>query len=298
MGQDLSARGVNRNAVDMIRLFWAAKIYALIIFIVLAVCSTIWLKAQSKYYRAQMFVGPVEAMFAASDEPLYEAQDVYAGTPLYKMQRRDTNLAFQQGLKYMRGEAMAQKLAADMPQLYNYFAAEGDLVFPWQRRYDLNVLDQDQAADIASLIYILKARVSIQPDGLTPFYRISFESRDPALALQFMRGLYAYADYGLRQDARGEVNARLDYLRGRLEQSRSGNDRKTLAALITQEENTLMMTEAGGAFALRLVEAPSVMPAPIWPRPFLIYAAVLLVSLLLGTALYSLRGSDESVGHG
>ena len=284
MGQDILNRGMNRSAADVLKLFWAAKIYVLALFLILGALAALWLAMQPKYYRAQMFIGPAEAMFAPSEEPVYEAQDVYAGTPLYKMQRRDTNLAFQHAIKYMRGQDMAMALNAHMPALLTYFTDEHSAILPWKKRYDLAGEDTANAA----LTYILKERVHIQPDGLTPFYRVTFETRDQALAINFMRALYDYTDDGLRKAAQKDVKARLAYLRERMRDARS-SDKKLLTALILQEENALMLTEAGGAFALRLIEAPSVMPSPVWPRPFLIYAAVALVSLLLGASLYSLK---------
>ncbi|MEC9236970.1 MAG: hypothetical protein VX803_12065, partial [Pseudomonadota bacterium] len=61
MGQDLLNRGMNRSAADVLKLFWAAKIYVLALLLIFGALASLWLAMQPQYYRAQMFIGPAEA---------------------------------------------------------------------------------------------------------------------------------------------------------------------------------------------------------------------------------------------
>gem|GEM_PF-6423969 len=102
------------------------------------------------------------------------------------MQRRDSAIEFQQFLKAMRSEAVASAVIANTQDTMPYFEAEHDKVLPWRKRYRFDAA----YSEALQLSTILKDRVNIQPDGLTPFYQVSIVMGDRALALQLLSALF------------------------------------------------------------------------------------------------------------
>jgi uncharacterized protein involved in exopolysaccharide biosynthesis len=252
MGLDVLNKGHNRTLGDIIALFWAAKLYIIGFMLVLGSLSILWLMAQPNYYRATMLIGPVEPLFSSADKALYEAQDAYSATPIYKMQRRDSAIEFQRMLKMMRSEAVAASILPAMQDVLPYFKGEADKALPWRERYGFDASYRESL----TLSQILKDRLTVQPDGLTPFYQVSILMSDRALAPALLSQLYHFSD------------------------------RKLLASLIVQEEYSLMSLQAGGAFAAQIVEAPYLSPYVVWPKPFMALSAVTLISFMFGSVLF------------
>jgi uncharacterized protein involved in exopolysaccharide biosynthesis len=283
MGLDVLNKGHNRTLGDIVALLWAAKLYILGFLLVLCALCALWLMGQPNYYRASMLIGPVEPLFSAADKALYEAQDAQSSTPLYQMKRRDSTIEFQQFLKTMRGESVAKAVIANAQGVLPYFETEQDKVFPWSKRYGFD----GAYSEALQLSAILKDRVNIQPDGLTPFYQVSILMRERALAPQLLAALYDLSDHQLRGQAMKTVTGRIAYLKQRMDAERSRDYRKLLASLILQEEYSLMALQAEGAFAAQIIEQPHVSPYVVWPKPFIVMFAAALISFMLGSILYS-----------
>lgn len=283
MALDILNRGPHRSVTDILLLFWAAKYYILVFFVVLNVTSFLWLSAQDRYYRSTMILGPVESVFQSADQTLYEAQESYSAVPVHTVKRQDTALDFQYFIKIMRSEKLASYMIDHMPEVLTYFKAEKAVLMPWQARYDFDRPEEEFAA---YLTYILKQRIIVQPDGLTPFHRLHIDMANQVMAKRFTEALYRYTDMFMRQDALNAVHKRLDYLNQRLKQTRNSTVKKMLTAMIMQEESGLTILRSHSDFAARLIEAPYVQPYAIWPRPFLLAVVVCFISLILGTVLF------------
>lgn len=282
MGLDVLNRGHNRNLGDILALFWAAKLYILGFLILLCGLCALWLAGQPNYYRASMLIGPVEPLFSSADKALYEAQNAQSSTPLYKMQRRDSAIEFQQFLKAMRSEAVASAVIANTQDTMPYFEAEHDKVLPWRKRYRFDAA----YSEALQLSTILKDRVNIQPDGLTPFYQVSIVMGDRALAPQLLSALYQISDAQMRVQARKTITGHIAYLKQRVAAEQNRDYRKLLASLILQEEYSLMVLQAEGAFAAKIIEQPHVSPYVVWPKPFMAFCAAALISFMFGSVLY------------
>lgn len=284
MAIDVLSRGHQRTVADILLLFWTAKYYIAFFMLFFGVLSALWLALQPSYYRAQMVIGPVERLFSPSEQPVYEPQNVYASTALYNMQRRDSTMELQHFIKMMRSQKVIGHIAEVIPDHVSYFKQEKDSILPFQRRYDLS----DKAAVSTQMAHILKRRVVIQPDGLTPFYTVSFEASDKAAALSVISSLYKYSDMFLRQDALAESKQKAAYLKQRLDDEKNRDISKIITTLITQEEQSLMQVQSGSAFAAKVIEAPYVTPYVVWPKPFLIYGGVFIIAFVFGSVLYGL----------
>jgi uncharacterized protein involved in exopolysaccharide biosynthesis len=282
MGLDVLNKGHNRTLGDILALFWAAKLYIIGFMLVLGSLSILWLMAQPNYYRATMLIGPVEPLFSSADKALYEAQDAYSATPIYKMQRRDSAIEFQRMLKMMRSEAVAASILPAMQDVLPYFKGEADKALPWRERYGFDASYRESL----TLSQILKDRLTVQPDGLTPFYQVSILMSDRALAPALLSQLYHFSDRQLRLQAVTTATGHIAYLKQRMADEKSRDYRKLLASLIVQEEYSLMSLQAGGAFAAQIVEAPYLSPYVVWPKPFMALSAVTLISFMFGSVLF------------
>jgi uncharacterized protein involved in exopolysaccharide biosynthesis len=287
MGHDMIMKARNRTLTDILCLFWSAKYYIAFFLVLLGALSTLWLAAQPDYYRAQMVIGPVDPLFARSEQPVYESQNVYAGTPLYTMQRKDSTIEFQHFIKMMSAQSTAKQLTALWPDSIEYFKGEKHELFPWQKRYGFEGLESNNQTD-AYLSHILKSRIRIQPDGLTPFYTVEFEAAAPEVARALIASLYKYSDAYLREQAIEGSEANLGYLKRRLSSEKSRDYRQLLTALLMQEESSLMLLRSKSAFAAKTIEAPYVTPYVVWPKPLLIYCGIVMVSFIFGSLFFGL----------
>tara|TARA_R110002124_G_scaffold129483_1_gene290976 strand:- start:270141 stop:271031 length:891 start_codon:yes stop_codon:yes gene_type:complete len=287
MGHDMIIKARNRTLADIMCLFWTAKYYIAFFLLILSVMSALWLGAQPHYFRAEMLIGPVEPLFSRSEQPVYESQNIYAGTPLYTMQRKDSTLEFQHFIKMMSAQRSAEKLAVSWPEGVEYFKREKHTVFPWGMRYGLGGLDNEHKI-ATHLSFILKNRIRIQPDGLTPFYSVTFDAADPDMARVLITSLYNYSDTYLREQAIENAQANLNYLKARLKVEKNSDYRQLLTTLLMQEEYSLMMLHSKSAFAAKIIEAPYVTPYVVWPKPLLIYSGVLMVSFIFGGLFFGL----------
>ena len=182
----------------------------------------------------------------------------------------------------MRSQTVATSVLPAMQDVLPYFKGEADKVLPWRARYRFD----SSYSDGLALSQILKDRVNIQPDGLTPFYQVSVVMSDRALAPALLASLYQFSDRQLRAQATQNVIGHIAYFKQRMAVETSRDYRKLLASLIVQEEYSLMSLQAEGAFAAQIVEAPHLSPYVVWPRPFMVLSAAVLISFMFGSVLF------------
>jgi uncharacterized protein involved in exopolysaccharide biosynthesis len=131
-------------------------------------------------------------------------------------------------------------------------------------------------------IEALNDRVEVIPDKKTGLLRLRVEWYDAETSARWANEIVAFADFRLRQDALKTAEARLAYLRARVNDGGALAVQDAVAKVMEDTLRTIVMAGADREFAYRVVDKalPSVHPAR--PRKKLIIGAFGALALFVG----------------
>jgi hypothetical protein len=144
------------------------------------------------------------------------------------------------------------------------------------------------AEDLAAY---LDEHVSIDPVGATAIRRIAYASPDPAFAVLLLRKLYNATDSLIRNDMRDKADRRIAWLQQMIQATQNPDDRRALAALLSDQQQIRMMMSLDEPYAARIAEPPAAGDRPAWPRKVFVLPVFVFCGLLLGAVLPALRRS-------
>lgn len=116
----------------------------------------------------------------------------------------------------------------------------------------------------------------------TGLFSLSLKFSDPGNAVMLLRNVHRQADNILRQAARIQSTARINYLRKTLPTVSVVEQRTGLIGLLNNEEQTNMTIESDPNFAADVIDAPSSSTVPIWPNAPLMFGLALIGSIFAG----------------
>jgi len=126
----------------------------------------------------------------------------------------------------------------------------------------------------------------------TGLIRLVYKDTDPARAAQTLRLLIADGNEMLRRSAALYARAQAQYLRNRIDQTQVADYRSTLIDLLTEQEQTLLLSNGAMPFAAEQVEAVNVASMPTKrPLLYVMIAGVVGFSLaaLMAIIVYNRR---------
>lgn len=155
------------------------------------------------------------------------------------------------------------------------------------------MLGADRAADTDDVLRWLTRRLAVTQSLASVTWTIELAHPDPALALDVLRRLHAFAEAKVRADLADQAARRVTALERRLAQENDLFLRNSLYELLAQQQRAGLVIGADEAVAARLVSAPMVEARPSLPnRPLLLAVLSLVVPLavaLFATAMVLLR---------
>lgn len=146
------------------------------------------------------------------------------------------------------------------------------------------LLGADRPADADDVLEWLERTLAVTPSLASVTWTIELAHADPALALDMLRRLHAFAEAKVRADLADQAARRVAALEARLARESDLFLRNSLYDLLAQQQRAGLVVAADEAVAARLVSAPMVEARPSLPnRPLLL--ALLAVAAPLAVFL-------------
>ena len=158
-------------------------------------------------------------------------------------------------------------------------------------------LGADRAPDADDVLDWLTRNLSATQSLASVTWAIDVAHADPALALDMLRRLHAFAEAKVRADLAEQAGRRVAALEQRLAREHDLFLRNSLYELLAQQQRAGLVVAADEAVAARLVSAPMVEARPSLPnRPLLLALLAVAgpVAVLLAGAALALLGAMEA----
>lgn len=145
------------------------------------------------------------------------------------------------------------------------------------------------APDAALLAEWMTHNLVIMPVGATTLREVRLRDPDPRFAAAFLKKLYDTTDEIIRHNARERTDAKIDYLKERLNQTANPLHRQAITNMLMEQEQVRTMVTLGLPFAANIVEHPSTGRQPVSPNPALLIPLLIFLGMGGGFLLYRLR---------
>ena len=160
-------------------------------------------------------------------------------------------------------------------------------------------LGADRTADADDVLDWLTRNLAVTQSLASVTWTLEIAQEDPALALDMLRRLHAFAEAKVRTDLAEQAGRRVAALERRIGRESDMFLRNSLYELLAVQERAALVVAADEVVAARLVSAPMVELRPSLPnRPLLLalLAAVAPMAVVLGAACLLLLGFDPTAG--
>lgn len=254
-----------KTLVDVLRDFWKAKYYIFCFCGIALILAFLFLSTVTPYYKAEMIVSPAHNMRHLSS-PKTE------GTIQPPVNNLGNDAAFERFSNIYALPSLAIKLYAQ-EDVARFILQDNPFGFK----------NAEKKNDY------FRRKVRIEPVSGTSFRRLYYYHPDPKFAARLLTVLHRMTDEHIRRSVLKETNERITYLNEAMSRSANPEHRRTLAALMMEQERVRMMVSLDQPFSASIVEPAYVSETPAWPNSYMIYPVFLFVGLLLGFVTYGLR---------
>jgi uncharacterized protein involved in exopolysaccharide biosynthesis len=141
-------------------------------------------------------------------------------------------------------------------------------------------------------IEALNRRVEVVPEKRSGLLRLRVEWYDAETSARWANEIVALADFRLRQEALKTAEARLAYLKGRVNETGAVAVQEAVAQVMVDTLRTITMAGADREFAIRVVDKAVPSERPARPRKKLIIVAFGSLTLFIGMLWAVLRPSS------
>lgn len=255
-----------KTLADVLHDVWRGRYYLLFFGVLGVLLAFLFVSFAMPSYRAEMIIGPARGFGQAERQAGEGSFPVRAG-----FKNDDAFLRFLHTYyaPSVAGDLMTEEsvqLALSVDRLFSFFPRRGTL----EPHY-------------------LKRHVRVDSVSDTPFYRMVYYHPDPKFAVNFVRLIHQRTDERIRGVVLLETNERIDYLNGALMRAVNPEHRRSLAALLMEQERVKMMLSLDQPFAARVIEPAFVSMKPKWPDKSVVFPVFLFVGLLIGFVVHGLR---------
>ncbi len=146
--------------------------------------------------------------------------------------------------------------------------------------------DMSGSGDVANY---LERHVRMDPVKNSESLRLTYHHPDPDVGVKLLRNLVRIGDQLIRQDARRDVDARIEWVRRELKMTLNPEHRQTLTRMLMGEERREMLLSIDTPYALSIVEDASASPRPVFPKPMLFFPVLMMACMVMGLVLSYLR---------
>lgn len=259
----------------MLRDVWGAKFYMIGFACVFFVFALLFTSFAQRYYRAEMLIMPASLM--GGDLGMSSSQGT-EGTIQVQRESLQSDVAFTRFSYIYDGVSVAGVLAKDE----NVLAA-----LSFDRTFEFSKAKTDWTAE--TLSDYLKQRVVLEPVSGTPLRRLIYLHPNKDFALAMVSRIHRIADEIIRARMLRDVKERIDYLNQSLTSTQNPEHRRSLVALLMEQERMKMLVSLDQSFSAAIVEPPSVSAKPVWPDPYFVYPVFILIGFFLGFVVHGMR---------
>lgn len=150
-----------------------------------------------------------------------------------------------------------------------------------------------------SIVETYKLNLKQMKDGDTEIMRITYSDPNPNRAASVLEAIVTDTNNIVRQDAVARATEYAGYLRQKLQTNTIQEYRGTLLALLSQQEQTLMLASSKSAFVAEPIEAYSVSAIPTSKKPvsfaFLGFLLGALSSYAISAIVYNSRQNKNNI---
>ncbi len=263
-----------KTLFDVLRDVWRAKYYMLCFGVLSLIAAVCFLSFAQSFYRAEMIVAPARPMGQGV------LSSSYVGEGSIQVQHEDlrSNAAFIRFENIYDGVSVASILMSDDKILS---------ALAFDRAFEFSKGQKDWNAE--KLSEYIGRRVKLEPVSGTYLRRLVYSHPDRKFAAYMVGQVHRISDEIIRARLLREANGRIEYLNLGLSNVMNPEHRKSLTALLMEQERLKMMVSLDEPYAASVIEPPSVSAKPRWPDPYMIYPVFLFVGLFLGFVSYGLR---------
>lgn len=137
--------------------------------------------------------------------------------------------------------------------------------------------------DAQSLSEYLNKRVHLEPlSGSSSLRRLSYMHPDKKFAAELLTRIHRITDEMIRARILVETNQRIEYLNNSLASTSNPDHKRSLTALLMEQERQKMMVSLDQPYSAYIVEPDFVYSRTYWPDPYAIYPVFVFIWLLLG----------------
>lgn len=262
-----------KTIFDVLRAVWRAKIFMAIGVCLGCITAYVVLGLAVPHYRAEMILAPASPMGQGAG---YTAQ-MTEGSIQSQPDDLQKTAAFLRFETIYNGMSVASFLAEDA-RIINGLKDDVSFVFS----------DPQEAWTVAEIARYVRQNVILEPVSGTPLRRLSYLHPDGGFAMYLIARLHQIADEMIRADLLATVDKRMVYLNETLSTATNPEHRRSLAALLMEQERLKMLVSLDEPYAATVVEPPSHAHLPRWPDPFLLFAIFVFVGGFLGFVGYGL----------
>lgn len=150
--------------------------------------------------------------------------------------------------------------------------------------------------DAHQLARLLEEELIVTPVGDGPMRRLRFRHPDREFGRTLLAAIHAAAEGLIREEAERRTGAEIDYLRRRVQEETSAENRRAFGGLLAEQERIRQMIAVALPFAADVIEPPSAPGLPDWPDPLVLLAVGALAGGAIGMVIVYARGAWRQAG--
>jgi uncharacterized protein involved in exopolysaccharide biosynthesis len=263
-----------KTLFDVLHDLWRAKFYVLAFTLISLIFAFAFIGMAQKYYRAEMVIAPALMMGHGAQN----ISDIGEGSAQVQSESLRSHSAFLQFENIYNGVSVAKILLSD-PKVM--------AAIDMDRPFEFSSAEENWTEE--KLSEYLRRHLVLAPVSGTPLRSLVYYHPDRSVAKDMVGRVHRIADEIIRARVLKETSERIEYLNQAMLRSKNPDHRRSLTALLMEQERVRMMVSMDQPFAARIIEFPYVSAGPRWPDPYFIYPVFLLVGMFLGFVLYGVR---------
>ncbi len=264
-----------KTLFDVLGDVWAARIYIMICVLLSAIAAQGFMMVATPYYRAQMIIAPAPQMHFSAREG--------AGMPEGTIQIQNNERSADH--LFLRFEATYNGLSTAAILMKDRHIQE---ILSKDRRFDFSAApDFGENTDLFT--EYLQKRVHLVPVSGTHLRKLVYLHPNPDDARYVLGRIHTITDEIIRARILSETNERIRYLGGMLSQVNHPDHRRSLAALLMEQERIKMMVSLDQPYAATVIEPPFSSGRAAWPDRYLLFAVFIFIGFLSGFVLHGIR---------
>ena len=260
-----------KTLFDVLGEVWRARFFMAGFALLAGLLAFVFISITPRYYLAQMIIGPANPIGMAVSSGALPGQGMEGTISSGSVSGQGADAFTVFGTIY-NGTTVASFLAQDKKFLE---ALKDDRRFVF--------LEPEGNPDAQGLSEYLTRRVHLEPlSGSSSLRRLSYMHPDKKFAAGLLKRIHRITDEMIRARILMETNQRIEYLDNALAKTNNPDHKRSLTALLMEQERQKMMVSLDQPYAASIVEPAYVSSRTYWPDPYLIYPVFVFLALAIG----------------